>query len=319
MRPVLSAALLLAAALAAIAPALAQNAPQGRPGTPQPRSGESPATPAEADPVLAEVEGEPVRLSDLLAAAADILPAELRAVPGDLLLGMLPPPVLNQLLDRAINDRALLVVARRRGIDREPEVRARIERAERQEVTQALLRREVLPRLTEEALRARYQRDIASRPAEEEVRARHILVPTEAEARQVIAELARGVPFDEVGRRAAVGAGTREAGDLGWFKRGDMVPEFSAAAFAMRAGETSSQPVRTQFGWHVIRVDERRSLPPPSFEEAREELRDALLQEELAAALQRIRAELRIERRELPAPRAGLLHGAEPPAPPGRR
>ncbi|MCX7324229.1 MAG: hypothetical protein NTZ14_07295, partial [Hyphomicrobiales bacterium] len=136
-----------------------------------------PATPL-ADPVVATVEGEPVRLSEVLAGAAEVLPPDLRNVPPDLLMTMLPPPVMQQLVDRAINDRAIIIVARRLGIDRDPEIRARIERAERQEITQALLRREVLPRLTDEAVRARYDREYANRPAEEEVRARHILVPT---------------------------------------------------------------------------------------------------------------------------------------------
>ncbi len=281
-----------------------------------PALAQAPATPP-ADPVLATVEGEPVRLSEVLAGAAEVLPPDLRNVPPDLLLTMLPPQVIQQLVDRAVNDRAIIIVARRLGVDRDPEVRARIERAERQEITQALLRREVLPRLTDEAVRARFDRDHANRPAEEEVRARHILVPTEAEARTLLAELARGTSFEDVSRRAGTGAGTREAGDLGWFKRGDMVPEFANAAFAMQAGQTSTAPVRTQFGWHIIRVEERRRNAGPTFEEARETVREQLLQDEVNAALERIRAQVNVTRTEAPAPPApALLQGAQPPAPP---
>ncbi len=299
---------LAAALLFLAAPALAQ-APPAAPAAPP------------ADPIMATVEGEPVRLSEVVAAAADMLPAELRAVPADLLLTMLPPPVIQQLVDRVINDRAIVIVARRRGLDRDPELRARVARAEQQELTQALLRAEVLPRITDDAVRARYDRDSAGRTPEEEVRARHILVPTEAEARGLIAELGRGTSFDEVARRAATGAGTREAGDLGWFKRGDMVPEFSTAAFAMQAGQTSTAPVRTQFGFHIIRVEERRTTAGPSFDDARETVREQLLQEEVNAALERIRTEVRVERREMPSPAApGLMQGAQPPsAPPARR
>lgn len=275
-----------------------------------------PATPP-ADPVVATVEGEPVRLSEVLAGAAEVLPPDLRNVPPDLLMTMLPPPVMQQLVDRAINDRAIIIVARRQGIDRDPEIRARIERAERQEISQALLRREVLPRLTDEAVRARYDREYANRPAEEEVRARHILVPTEAEARTLLAELGRGTAFEEVSRRAGTGAGQREAGDLGWFKRGDMVPEFANAAFAMQAGQTSTAPVRTQFGWHIIRVEERRSSSGPSFDEARETIREQLLQDEVNAALTRIRAQVNVQVTAPAAPPApALLQGAQPPAPP---
>jgi len=208
-------------------------------------------------------------------------------------------------------------MARRLGIDRDPEIRARIERAERQEITQALLRREVLPRLTDEAVRARYDREYANRPAEEEVRARHILVPTEAEARTLLAELARGTAFEEVSRRAGTGAGQREAGDLGWFKRGDMVPEFANAAFAMQAGQTSTAPVRTQFGWHIIRVEERRSSSGPSFDESRETIREQLVQDEVNAALTRIRGQVNVQVMAPAAPPApALLQGAQPPAPP---
>lgn len=275
-----------------------------------------PATPP-ADPVVATVEGEPVRLSEVLAGAAEVLPPDLRNVPPDLLMTMLPPPVMQQLVDRAINDRAIIIVARRLGIDSDPEIRARIERAERQEITQALLRREVLPRLTDEAVRARYDREYANRPAEEEVRARHILVPTEAEARTLLAELARGTAFEEVSRRAGTGAGQREAGDLGWFKRGDMVPEFANAAFAMQAGQTSTAPVRTQFGWHIIRVEERRSSSGPSFDESRETIREQLVQDEVNAALTRIRGQVNVQVMAPAAPPApALLQGAQPPAPP---
>lgn len=284
-----------------------------------PVAAQAPAAPP-ADPVLATVEGEAIRLSEVMAGAAEVLPPDLRNVPPDLLMTMLPPPVMQQLLDRAINDRAIMIVARRQGIDRDPEVRARIQRTERQEISQALLRREVLPRLTDAAVRARYDREHANRQAEEEVRARHILVPTEAEARTLLAELARGTSFEEVSRRAGTGAGTREAGDLGWFKRTDMVPEFANAAFAMQPGQTGTAPVRTQFGWHIIRVEERRRNSGPSFDEARETMREQLLQEEVNAALERIRAQVSVQvTAPAPPPAPALPQGAQPPAPPARR
>ncbi len=316
---------LLAATFLAGAPAFAQApppvaAPPGaRPAAPQ-AAAPAPAaagTPAAAeDPVLARVEGEPIKLSDVLAAAGDVLPPELRNVPPEALATMLPPEAMRQLVERTITDRALGIAARRAGLQNDPEIRARLARLEQQELTQALLRREVLPRVTDEAVRARYDRDYASRPAEEEVRARHILVPTEAEARAALADIQRGQDFDEVGRRFAQGSGTRESGELGWFKRGDMVPEFSAAAFAMQPGQVSAQPVRTQFGWHVIKVDERRSSQGPSFDDSKEEIRQRLLQEEVQAAVERIRGTVNIERVTPPAAPGGLMQGAQPPAAP---
>lgn len=330
--------LTLAFTLLAILPALAQAPVTPAPGstpTDAPTVATSPAPPLAApaqDPILARVEGEPVRLSDVLATAAEVLPPEMRGVPAETLVGLIPPEAMRQLVERTITDRALLFAARRAGIDRDPEVRARLARAEAQELTQTLLQREVLPRVTDAAIRARYDRDVGAAAPEEEVRARHILVPTEAEARTALADLIRGQSFEDVARRMATGPGTREGGDLGWFKRADMVPAFSEAAFALQAGQLVPAPVRTQFGWHVIRVDERRRMAGPGFDEAREQIRQALLQEEVGAAVERLRGTVQVEREAPPAgmappqilpqaaPLAAPLVGTPPPAPaPGRR
>lgn len=319
--------LTLAFTLLGILPALAQAPAPGSTATQSPTVAIPPATPATPaaslaqDPVLARVEGEPVRLSDVLATAAEVLPPEMRAVPADALVGMIPPEAMRQLVERTITDRALLVAARRAGIDRDPEVRARLARAEALELTQTLLQREVVPRVTDAAIRARYDRDTAATASEEEVHARHILVPTEAEARTALTELQRGQSFEDVARRMATGAGTREGGDLGWFKRGDMVPAFSEAAFALQPGQLVPAPVRTQFGWHVIRVDERRRTAGPGFDEAKEQVRQALLQEEVAAAVERLRGSVRVEREAPPAGMTAPLVGTPPapPPPPARR
>lgn len=263
---------------------------------------------ADPNPVIARVDGAEIRLDEVLEAAGDALPAELRAVPPALLRAMLPAEVFEQLLERAITDRAMVLAARRAGLDQDAELRRRVRLAEESELREALLRREVLPRITEEALRARHAREAAARPAEEEVRARHILLPTEAEARAALAEIRRGAPFEEVARRRSTDPAARDGGDLGFFRRGDMVPEFAAAAFALRPGEVSPEPVRTAFGWHLIRVEERRAAQGPSFEESREALRQRMIEEEVNAAVERVRAAAQIERVEPPAPPR-----AEPP------
>ncbi|WP_270937619.1 peptidylprolyl isomerase [Falsiroseomonas oryzae] len=262
-----------------------------------------------ADPVLARVDGIEIRQSDLEAEIRR-LPDELRSVPPQMLQPLL--------LDQIITQKAIVAAARARGLDRDSEVQARIRRAEEETLQQALLLREVQPLLTEEALRARYQREVAGRAAEEEVRARHILVPTEQEARAALAEVRRpGADFAEVARRRSSGPGSREGGDLGFFKRGDMIPEFEQVAFTLRPGEISANPVRTQFGWHVIKVEERRAVPPPSFEESREQLRQQVFEDGVNQAVERIRAAANIERLaggEAPRP-PSLLDGAAPPAP----
>lgn len=294
----------------AAGPVLAQSpaAPATAPAAATPQPAE------DANPVLARVNGQDIRLDEVMATAAEAMPAELRTVPPVLLRSMLPPQVFEQLLDRAITDRAMVAAARTAGLDQDPEIRRRLGLAEENELRDALLRREVLPRVTDDLLRARYDRDAAGRTAEQEVRARHILVANEADARAILVEIQRGGNFEEVARRRSTDPAARNGGDLGFFRQGDMVPEFAAAAFALQPGQVSPAPVRTQFGWHVIKVEERRSSTGPSFEDSRDTLRQALIEEEVQAAVQRIRASVTIERMAAPpAPTPAIQ--AEPPAP----
>jgi peptidyl-prolyl cis-trans isomerase C len=315
------AALLLATVAFGAAPAGAQTvapAPTApAPAAPPAAAATAPA-PEDANPVLARVNGDEIRLDEVIAAAAEAMPPELRAVPPHLLRSMLPPQVFEQLVDRAITDRAIVQAARAARLDQDPEVRRRLQLVENAELRDTLLRREVLPRVTDETLRARYERDAANRPAEEEVRARHILVPNEADARAILAEIQRGASFEEVARRRSTDPAARNGGDLGFFRRGDMVPEFAAAAFALQPGQVSPNPVRTQFGWHVIKVEERRSSRGPSFEDSKDTLRQTMIEEEVQAAVQRIRSGARIERVDAPAPAAVPAPAvqAEPPPPP---
>ncbi|MBR0679979.1 peptidylprolyl isomerase [Roseomonas eburnea] len=265
----------------------------------------APATPP-GDPVVARVDGQPILLSDLAAAARD-LPEELRGAPPQMLYPLL--------LDQLIAGRAVTAAARRAGLDQDEAVRARIRRAEEQELQQAWLSREIASRVTDDAIRARYDRDVANRPAEEEVRARHILVPTESEAREALAEVRGGADFTAVAQRRSTGPGAREGGDLGFFRRGDMVPEFAEAAFALQAGQISENPVRSPFGWHVIKVEERRRAAAPALEEVSNAIRQQLLEAEVTAAVDRARGEARIERFNLDGSAPRPTDAAEPPAP----
>lgn len=264
-----------------------------------------PATPL-GDPVVARVDGEPILLSDLAAAARD-LPEELRAAPTQMLYPLL--------LDQMIAGRAVTAAARRAGLDQDAEVRARIRRAEEQELQQAWLSREIASRVTDATIRARYDQEVANRPAEEEVRARHILVPTESEARAALAEIRGGADFTAVAQRRSTGPGAREGGDLGFFRRGDMVPEFAEAAFALQAGQVRENPVRSPFGWHVIKVEERRRAAPPPFEEVSQAIRQQLLEGEVQAAVERARTAARVERFNLDGTAPRATDAAEPPAP----
>ena len=300
----LAAALPLAALLLPAAPIVARaQAPAAAPAAP----------PAAEDPVLARVDGQPVRLSDVLATAQDVLPADMRDLPPAMLMQVIPADVRRQLVERTITERALTGAARAAGLDKEEAVRRRIQRAEEQELQQAFLAREVAASVTDTALRARYDQESGKRQGDEEVRARHILLRTEPEAQAALAAVKGGEEFGAVAKRLSTDPGAKDGGDLGFFKRGDMVPEFAEAAFAMKPGELSA-PVKSPFGWHVIKVEERRAAPVPSFEESRQQLRQQMLQEQVDAVVQRVRAGAKVERLDQPPAGGSLLDNASPPA-----
>ena len=263
----------------ALTPLLAQVAPPSAP---------APATPTPADPIVAKVNDHAIRQSDVKA-AAETLPESARGMPGPVLLPML--------LDQVIDGQALLISARKSGLDKDPTVSRQMTDASDRALQSALIGREVGPTLTEAAVRARYDRDIASKPGEEEVHARHILVAEEAEAKKIIAELKKSGDFAALAKKYSTDpSGAAQGGDLGFFRQGEMVPEFAAAAFAMKPGETASVPVHTQFGWHVIKLEERRTAPPASFEQSRDELRQKLIQEGVTSVIARARAEVKVEK-----------------------
>jgi peptidyl-prolyl cis-trans isomerase C len=298
----LVATLLAGAMLLATPPALAQ-----APAAPAPAAAAPTAAPA--DPVVARVNGKEIRLSDV-SDAAQQLPAEARSMPP----GMLFPLLLDQLIDRA----AIVELARRRGMDKEPAVVRQIARAQDQALQTAVIGRDVGPLIAEPELRARYDREIAGKPGEEEVNARHILLGSEADARAVIAELKKGGDFATIARARSTDKASGD-GDLGFFKQGDMVPEFATAAFALKAGETTDNPVRTQFGWHVIRVEARRATPPPTFEEAYDGLRSRTIQEGVDKILKEARTGLAVERFNMDGTARRATDDAQPPPAPARR
>lgn len=259
---------------------------------------------AQDDPPIARIDGDTIRRSDVESLAAELLPAEMRPPGGGSLVEGLPPEIREQLIQRAIAERALLAEARKRNLQDDPILRARVKRAEEQELVQALLAREAMTLVTDEKIRERFEAETARRQGEPEVRARHILVRTEPEARAVIAELAKGADFTELAKRRSTDpSAAQNGGDLGFFKRADMVKEFADAAFALNAGQTSSAPVRSSFGFHVIRVEEKRTAGAISFEQARDTIRQRLLQEQAEAIAQRVAAAATVERLDGGAPR----------------
>jgi len=292
--------LALAAALLGPTTAQAQTAP------PQAAPVQTPA-PA-ADPVVAKVNGQPIHLSDLKDAVQG-LPDNLRGLP--------PMTLYHMLLDQMIDERALVAAARKSGLDKDPLVQRQMAAAEDRALQTAVLSKEVGPTITDAALHARYDKDVAGKPGEEEVHAKHILVDNEDQAKKIIADLKGGADFAALAKQYSKDPGAaQQGGDLGFFKKDEMVPEFATAAFAMKPGQVSDQPVHTQFGWHVIMVVERRPAEAPSFEQAKEELRQKLIQEGVRKAVAEARAEVPVEKFNLDGSQVRATDTAEPPPAP---
>jgi peptidyl-prolyl cis-trans isomerase C len=311
--PGLSGRLSVIAAVAALScgPALAQ-APASPPAPTTAPPTSAPASPgaaaaAPADPVVAKVNGQPIHLSELNQAAQS-LPPQLRGIP--------PQTLFPMLLDQQIDRKALVQEARKTGLDKDPAVQRQMALAEDSALQSALLSKQVGPTVTEEAIRARYDKEMADKPGQEEVHARHILVPTEEEAKKVIAELKKGADFATLAKQYSKDPGAAQGGDLGWFKKDEMVPAFSAAAFALKPGQVSDKPVKTEFGWHVIKLEEKRHAEPPTFEQAHDGLRQKMIQEGVQKAVQQARAEVTVEKFNMDGSPQRPTDTAQPPAAP---
>ncbi len=309
----------LAGAALACGPALAQPA---KPSTPAPAakpgmSAPAPAAPAPAAPtagaptagapadtVVAKVNGQPIHLGDLNQAAQS-LPPELRKIP--------PQTLYPMLLDQQIDRKALVAEARKIGLEKDPAVKRQMELAEDAALQNALLSREVGPSITDEAVRARYDKEIAGQPGAEEVHARHILVPSEEEAKKIIAELKKGGDFAALAKQYSKDPGAAQGGDLGWFKKDEMVPAFAAAAFSLQPGQVSDTPIKTEFGWHVIQVEGKRRAEPPSFDQARAGLRQKMIQEGVQKAVQQARKDVTVEKFNMDGSPGAATDAAQPP------
>jgi len=240
------------------------------------------------DPVVAVVEGEQVRRSELEAVQAQ-LPEQYRQLP----LALIYEPLLARVIDR----RLLAREAERRKLDARPEVQEALARARREILGDHLLEVTIGEALTPERLQQAYAVARAQPGfAVEEVRARHILLKTEAEAKEVIAALAGGADFAELAKKRSIDPSAQQNdGDLGFFRRDTMVEPFAEAAFALEPGQTTREPVQTRFGWHVIRVEERRSAAP-TFEEKEPELKEQVARETINALVAELRAKAKVQR-----------------------
>lgn len=228
----------------------------------------APSAAAGPDPVVARVNGAEIRLSDMQTAQ--------RAMSGEL-QGAPLERIYEPLLQNVIGAKLLAREAERAGLDKLEDVARAAVWARERVLRDAALRAHLETAVTEERIREQYAVLSADEEGRLEIRARHILLETEERAEELIAELDGGADFAELAREHSAGASAPNGGDLGFFPRGAMVEPFSDAAFAMADSEHSKTPVQTQFGWHVIKVLERRTPPPPPYEEAAPAIQESLI------------------------------------------
>jgi peptidyl-prolyl cis-trans isomerase C len=240
----------------------------------------------EPDPVVATVAGVEIRTSELAMAEGDLdpqfdqLPAEQRRVAA---------------LAAVIDIKSLARKAEAEKLH-ETEAFQRLMAFQRDRALHnALFKSSVVDPVTEDDIKARYEEEVAATPAEEELSARHILVETEQEAKALISELEAGKDFAELAKENSTGPSAASGGDLGYFTKGRMVPEFEAAAFALNKGEYAKEPVKTQFGWHVIKLEDRRVAAPPAFETVAAQFRQLVMRERYGELIRKARQEFEVE------------------------
>lgn len=245
------------------------------------------ATKSPDNPIVATVDGSQIHLTDV-AEAQQLLPDPYRGYP----LHLIFPDLLEMVIDQRIAAQA----ARNRGLHEDEDVKRMLARIESQILQRALVERHIRETVTEAAMKELYDQKMAETVPGDQVHARHILVDSEAEAKQIIGELEAGADFAETAKNRSTGPSKSKGGDLGFFKEGEMVEEFSKAAFALEVGGTTKEPVQTQFGWHVIKVEERKKADIPTFEQSQEQLRAELSQQVASAFVKELRGGVQIER-----------------------
>jgi len=253
-----------------------------------------------AETVIATVGDYQLTLGELIA-VRQALPQQYQS---------LPPEVLTEgLVTQLINQTVLSVRARQTGLDQRRDIALDLRNQRNSALADAFLRSEVESRIDSDALREAYEARYAEAEPVREVRAAHILVETEEKAQELKAALDDGAAFADLAAEHNPDATAEKGGDLGWFGRGDMVPAFADAAFAMEPG-TLSAPVETPFGWHLIRLEAERTRPVPAFEEVREDLLKSLAEEAQKAILAEAREAAPITRPDKALPPEAVLQDA---------
>jgi len=227
---------------------------------------------AQDDPattVFATVNGSDITGRDL-ALAIEVLGAEIERIPEQMRLTVL--------VDVIINQRLFAAAARSAGVEDDENYKRRLRFFDGKALRDTYIESVLADEITEQQVSDRYDEEINKLEPQEEMRARHVLVGSEAEA-NVIASLARGgADFGDLAVEHSTGPSAPRGGDLDYFSADRMVPEFSEAAATLAVGEISD-PVQSEFGWHVIKLEDRRLRPPPPLAEVHDHMKALVLRD----------------------------------------
>tara|TARA_B100001248_G_scaffold255201_1_gene234624 strand:- start:95 stop:946 length:852 start_codon:yes stop_codon:yes gene_type:complete len=238
-------------------------------------------------PIVANVNKEKISLETMIHAINE-LPPEIQSQPF--------MSYYEELLERVIDIKLIAQEGKKINLEKEPSVKAAIDFVTEKVLMQAFLSKYVQKNISEESVKASYNNYIADETSREEIKASHILLDTQNEAVEVIKMLNNGDDFAEVAKNKSTGPSGPSGGELGWFKRGQMVPPFENAAFSLGQNEISQKPIRTQFGWHVIKVFEKRIPQAPSYENMKNNLIQDLERKIISKKLQDLRNNALIEK-----------------------
>src|ERR1700690_1249175 len=244
----------------------------------------------DANPVLAKVNGAEIRQSDMALAEEELGPS---------LPQRAPPTKQENVLSFLMDMKIVAKAAEAKKIEDRDDFRSRLAFARNRLLMDSLLAVEGKAATTDEAMKKVYEDASKQISGEQEVHARHILVETEDEAKAVEAELKKGADFAELAKKKSKDPGASDGGDLGFFTKDQMVPEFSAVAFALEPGKISD-PVKSQFGWHVIKVEEKRNRQAPAFDQVKGQIETYVTRKAQADYVAKLREAAKIERMDKP-------------------
>jgi peptidyl-prolyl cis-trans isomerase C len=242
---------------------------------------------AQEDKVVATVNGQTISEADIALAEAELDPQFSQLAPDQKRAAA---------LSALIEIRLMAAEEEKAGVQDTADFKRRMEFLRLRALHSQYVSDQVASAVTPEQVRARYDKEVAAAPAVNEIRASHILVKTEDEAKAIITELDGGGDFEAIAKEKSQDPGSGAAGgDLGFFGPGRMVPEFEQAAMAIEVGQYSKEPVKTQFGWHVIKVTDKRPQQPPAFEQVQGQLRSIMLREKYFAQVAALRGAAKVE------------------------